>query len=96
MAPDRPFLQKINIRCRKTRSRKASRKNIVFRWIFDAKMGGVERQKTSWRVVLVTIYDVSVVHEKASKMEGKRGPKTISKSSFGCPGIRFLSFFRVF
>ena len=70
-----PFSQKINIKCRKTRYRKASRKNMIFELIFDAKMGGLERQETSWRVVLVTIYEVSVFREKASKMRGKMLPK---------------------
>ena len=47
-------------------------------------------------MVLVTIYDVSVVHEKASKMDGKRDPKMTSKSSFGCSAVGIFRFWEVF
>ena len=63
--------------------RKAAQKNINLGSIFDARMGSVERQKPSWRVVLVTIYPISAIREKVSKMEGQRTPKTSPKCTFG-------------
>ena len=78
------------------RSRKASPKNVNFGWIFDAKMEGLECRKPSWRVVRVTIYTIPVVREKASKMEGKRHPKVMPKSTFWRSGGRFFRFWEVF
>ena len=56
-------------------TRKAAWKNTIFECIFDVKMGGLECREPSWRLILVTIYEVSVFHEKASKIEGKGIPK---------------------
>ena len=52
---NRTFPPRINIKYQKMRSRKASGKNMIFGWIFDARMGGLECREPSWRVILVTI-----------------------------------------
>ena len=59
------------------RTWKAPWNNMILGRIFDAKKGGLACRKPSWRVVLVTIYEISVVREKVSKMKGKMPSTTV-------------------
>ena len=67
---------------------------MIMGWIFDSKMGGLEMQKQAYRIIHVVKYEVSVFHEKASKMRSKRGSKMTSKLSFGRSGVFIFRFGR--
>ena len=51
--PDRPFSNKINIKLEKTVCRKVSWKNMFWGFVFDVKMGGLDRPKLAFRIIFV-------------------------------------------
>ena len=76
------------------RSRRVSWKNMIFEWIFDAKMGGLEGWKRAFRLILVAKYDVSVFRKKASKRRAKSHPKWGQNRVSGALGSDFWDFGR--
>ena len=90
------FFKQIKQKGRKTRCRKASRKNVVFRWNFDAIMRELEKQKQTFRWVLVATYEVSVFYEKASKMEASNVQNRPQNQALGAQRLDFSDFGRFF
>ena len=74
--------------------RKASRKSLIFEWIFDAKMGGLEWWKPSSRSILVAKYEVSAFREKTSKMRANMPPKSHQNRPGDVQWGHFLNFLR--
>ena len=89
------FSQKINIKCRKMRSRTASRKNMIFEWIFDEKM---RCQNLKYRALPREYACLQKIHvlRKGSKKGREKDAKMTPKSTFGHSGIRFLRFWVTF
>ena len=73
-------------------SGQTSWKNMILGWIFDAKMGGLERREPSWRSILVAKYEVSVVREKASKIRANITSKNHKNRALGTPAAVILHF----
>ena len=68
---------------------------MMFGLVFDAKMGGLEIRKQVYRIIRAAKYEVSVFHEKASRMKDKRGPTIILKLRLGRSEVLFSSFWEV-
>ena len=67
---------------------------MIFEWIFDVKMGGLEGWKRVFRLILVAKYDVSVFRKKASKRRAKSHPKWGKNRALGAQGSDFWDFGR--
>ena len=63
---------------------------MIFEWIFVAKMGSLESREPSWRSILVTIYEVPVLREKASEMRVKSVSKSHKNRAPGAILLRIL------
>ena len=59
---------------------------------FDAIMGGLEKRKLAFGIILVSTCDVSVIRKKTSKIGRGSGPTMTPKSRFGRLGAWLLSF----
>ena len=57
-------------------------------------MGGLEYREPSWRLILVTIYEVSVLREKAAKMGAKIASTNHKNRTLARPGAALLRILR--
>ena len=60
---NRTFLYKISIKSSEKVSRKVSWKNRFWGWIWDAKMGGLEKKKQAFRIIRVAEQQFSMSNE---------------------------------
>ena len=60
-SPNRPFSHQIEIKLVKRGCRKVSWKNIIFGWVFDVKMGGLDNPEQAFRIILVAMHFMGIV-----------------------------------
>ena len=61
----------------------------IFGWIFDVKMGGLDKQKQAFRIIPVAKYEFSGNCEISRKLMPKDVPTTTQIDNFGAIGSDF-------
>ena len=64
---------------------------MIFGWIFDVKMGGLDKLKQAFRIIIVTNMSFWEFWN-IEKTDAKIGPKALNISYFGIIGSDFVDF----
>ena len=64
-------------------------KYMIFRWVFDVKMGGLDKPQQACRIILLAKYEFSRNREIQRKLMPKDAPQTTQIDHFGSIGSDF-------